>query len=60
MNIFVDARLIEELLWQEESEQLDFKEQQYPFSGATDEQKASFLRTYLVLRTHGGKGKLSY
>jgi hypothetical protein len=44
----VDLQLLESLLYQEESEALDFKIQQYPFSGATDEQKSELLKDILA------------
>src|SRR5574341_964819 len=42
------ATPIEELLWQEESEQLDFKEEQYRFYGATDAEKSELLKDVLA------------
>jgi hypothetical protein len=44
----VDLQLLESLLYQEESESLDFKVQQYPFAGATEEQKSEFLKDILA------------
>jgi Putative DNA-binding domain len=44
----VDLQLLESLLHQEESEALDVKRDQYPFSGATDDQKAEILKDLLA------------
>ena len=44
----MDLQLLESLLYQEESEALDFKIQQYPFSEATDEQKSELLKDILA------------
>lgn len=44
----MDLQLLESLLYQEESEALDFKVQQYPFSGATEEQKSELLKDILA------------
>jgi hypothetical protein len=44
----VDLQLLESLLYQEESEALDFKIQQYPFSRAVDEQKSELLKDILA------------
>ena len=41
---FMDDQLLESLLYQEESETLDFKRDQYSFSKATDHQKAELLK----------------
>ncbi|MCJ7503838.1 MAG: ATP-binding protein [Acidobacteriia bacterium] len=41
--------LIEQLLDEEESASLDFKADQYPFSGATDEEKSELLKDILAL-----------
>lgn len=40
--------LMEELLNEEESATLDFKRDQYPFAGATDEQKSELLKDILA------------
>jgi hypothetical protein len=44
----MDQRLLESLLYQEESEALDFKVAQYPFEGATDEEKSELLKDILA------------
>src|SRR5436309_2516424 len=44
----MEARLIEELLWQGESEQLDFKEGQYRFYEASDSEKGELLKDILA------------
>src|ERR1039458_6206612 len=44
----MDMDLLERLLYEEESETLDFKAQQYPFDGATDEQKSELLKDILA------------
>ena len=44
----MDLRLLESLLYQEESETLDFKSAQYPFDHATDEQKSELLKDLLA------------
>src|SRR6202035_5284177 len=44
----VDLQLLESLLYQEESEALDFKVQQYPFSGANDDEKSELLKDILA------------
>ncbi|MGA2324854.1 MAG: ATP-binding protein [Bryobacteraceae bacterium] len=44
----MNLQLLESLLYQEESEALDFKVQQYPFSGATDEEKGELLKDILA------------
>lgn len=41
--------LIENLLWEDESNTLDFKEAQYPFAGATDQQKSEIVKDILAL-----------
>ena len=43
------AELIEQLLHEDETESLDFKRDQYPFAGATDEQKGELLKDILAL-----------
>ena len=43
----MDATLLERLLYEEEGETLDFKEMQYPFSGASKEQKSELLKDIL-------------
>lgn len=40
--------MLESLLYQEESEALDFKVQQYPFSGANDDEKSELLKDILA------------
>src|ERR1700682_6330692 len=40
---------IEALLWEDEGTTLDFKQAQYPFAGATDEQKAEIIKDILAL-----------
>src|SRR5260370_15711809 len=44
----MDAQLLESLLHQEESETLDFKRDQYPFDGATDDEKSELLKDILA------------
>jgi hypothetical protein len=44
----MDLDLFERLLYEEESETLDFKAQQYPFDGATDDQKSELLKDILA------------
>ncbi len=44
----MDLQLLESLLYEEESEALDFKVQRYSFSGATDEQKSELLKDILA------------
>lgn len=44
----MNAELFESLLYQAESETLDFKVDQYPFEAATDVQKAEFLKDILA------------
>jgi hypothetical protein len=44
----MDATEIPVLLWQSESETLDFKRDQYPFDGATDEQRSELLKDILA------------
>jgi predicted HTH transcriptional regulator len=39
---------MEELLNEDESSTLDFKRDQYPFDGATDEQKGELLKDILA------------
>jgi len=43
----MNPELIDELLNQEEGVSLDFKSAQYPFSGATDEDKSELLKDVL-------------
>lgn len=45
----MDENLFEQLLYRDESESLDFKSQQYPFAGATDEAKSELLKDILAL-----------
>lgn len=40
--------LIRSLLWEEETSSLDFKRDQYPFVGATDDQKSELLKDLLA------------
>src|SRR6266508_1969769 len=40
----MNNQLLEELLYEEESQTLDFKRDAYPFEGATDEQKSELLK----------------
>jgi predicted HTH transcriptional regulator len=40
----MDLKLFEALLYEDESETLDFKRDQYPFSQASDEQKSELLK----------------
>lgn len=40
----IDPQLIETLLYMSESDVLDFKRDQYPLAGATDEQKSEFVK----------------
>src|ERR1039458_5748264 len=44
----MDIDLLERLLYEEESETLDFKAQQYPFDGASDDQKSELLKDILA------------
>ena len=43
-----DSRLLESLLYEEEGTALDFKSAQYPFNGASDNQKAELLKDILA------------
>lgn len=40
--------VIDQLLYEEEGDTLDFKSEQYPFSGATDEEKSELLKDILA------------
>jgi Putative DNA-binding domain len=42
------TELIESLLWENESTTLDFKQAQYPFVGATDQEKSEILKDVLA------------
>ncbi len=44
----MDKTLFEQLLFQEESDSLDFKRDQYPFDGATDDAKSELLKDILA------------
>ena len=44
----MDLTLLDALLSEEESSALDFKSQQYPFEGASDEEKAELLKDVLA------------
>jgi hypothetical protein len=44
----MDSQLLETLLNEDESTTLDFKRDQYPFDGATDEQKSELLKDILA------------
>ena len=44
----MNAQDIEALLWQDESETLDFKRDQYPFDDATDDQRSELLKDILA------------
>src|ERR1700733_6078031 len=44
----MNANDIAQLLWQSESETLDFKRDQYPFDGASDEQRSEVLKDILA------------
>jgi predicted HTH transcriptional regulator len=44
----VDSELIERLLYEEEGSPLDFKRDQYRFSGATDEERSELLKDILA------------
>jgi hypothetical protein len=44
----MNDHLFEQLLWQAESETLDFKQQQYPFAKATEEQKSELVKDIVV------------
>jgi predicted HTH transcriptional regulator len=44
----IDASLVECLLYEEESHELDFKEEQYRFSRATNEEKCELLKDVLA------------
>src|SRR4051794_8375989 len=52
----VDAQLFEELLYQEEGSSLDFKRDQYPFAGKTDEQKSELLKDILAFANSWRQG----
>jgi Putative DNA-binding domain len=40
----IDANLVERLLYEEESNELDFKREQYKFAGADDQEKSELLK----------------
>src|SRR5262245_59488050 len=42
------TELIETLLWEAEGTTLDFKSEQYPFAGATDQEKSELLKDILA------------
>jgi hypothetical protein len=44
----MDAQLFERLLYRRESETLDFKVDQYQFSGGTDDEKSELLKDILA------------
>src|ERR1017187_1276392 len=44
----MDADILERLLYEEESETLDFQAQQYPFDGVRDDQKSELLKDILA------------
>jgi hypothetical protein len=44
----MNANEIAQLLWQNESNTLDFKRDQYPFDGATDEQRSELVKDVLA------------
>jgi hypothetical protein len=44
----MNTQLLEELLYQQENEALDFKRDQYPFVGATNEEKGELLKDILA------------
>ena len=44
----MDEKLFEELLYENENPTLDFKEEQYSFVGATDEEKSELLKDILA------------
>lgn len=44
----IDGSLIDRLLYEEESHELDFKEEQYRFIGATDDEKCEILKDLLA------------
>ena len=44
----IDASLVQRLLYEEESYVLDFKQEQYPFAGASDEEKSELLKDVLA------------
>lgn len=44
----MDSALLEQLLYQEESDSLDFKRDQYPFEGGTNEEKGELLKDILA------------
>jgi len=48
MSGYISAELLEHLLWRGESETLDFKRDQYVISGATDAEKAEFVKDVLA------------
>jgi len=45
----IDAALVDRLLYEAESDALDFKRDQYPFVNATDAQKAELLKDILAM-----------
>lgn len=50
------SNLVEGLLYQSEGEALDFKEKQYSFIGATDEQKSELLKDILAFANSWRQG----
>ena len=50
------SKLIDSLLYQSESTALDFKKEQYPFSGADEEQKSELLKDILAFANSWRQG----
>jgi hypothetical protein len=50
------SQFVEDLLYQSEGTALDFKEKQYPFNGATDEQKSELLKDILTFANSWRQG----
>jgi hypothetical protein len=44
----IDTKLVERLLYEEESSELDFKREQYRFIGASDNDKGELLKDVLA------------
>ena len=53
----MDAVLFEQLLYEEESDSLDFKRDQYLFGGSTDDEKSELLKdkTEIIGKTPCGR-----
>jgi hypothetical protein len=52
----MNESLFEQLLYEEEGQSLDFKRDQYPFSGASDEQKSELLKDILAFANAWKRG----